>query len=156
MTPTVEWEPRLRMDGTSPCLSSLWGFPGGSDGKESACHTRDPGLIPGLGRSPGEGNGYPLQYSGQRSLRGLQPMESQRVRHGRVTNTYHWHCRWREHQDSTQAPLWWWLFLPSLQLLDTDADRDTLYSYTCTRVHAVIHYKSALREETFLCGPGKL
>ena len=35
----------------------------GSDGKESACNTGDPGLIPGLGRSPGEGNGYPLQYS---------------------------------------------------------------------------------------------
>ena len=38
-------------------------FPGGSDGKESACITGDLGLIPGLGRSPGEGNGYPLQYS---------------------------------------------------------------------------------------------
>ena len=39
-------------------------FPGGSDGKESACITGDLGLIPGLGRSPGEGNSYPLQYSG--------------------------------------------------------------------------------------------
>ena len=39
------------------------GFPGGSEGKESACSTGDLGLIPGLGRSPGEGNGYPLQYS---------------------------------------------------------------------------------------------
>ena len=39
------------------------GFPGGSDGKESACNARDPGLILGSGRSPGEGNGYPLQYS---------------------------------------------------------------------------------------------
>ena len=39
------------------------GFPGGSDGKESACNSGDPGLIPGLGRSPGEGNGNPLQYS---------------------------------------------------------------------------------------------
>ena len=40
------------------------GFPGGSDGKESACNAGDPGcLIPGLGRSPGEGNGNPLQYS---------------------------------------------------------------------------------------------
>ena len=35
----------------------------GSDGEESACNTGDLGLIPGLGRSPGEGNGYPLQYS---------------------------------------------------------------------------------------------
>ena len=40
------------------------GSPGGSDGKEFACNTGDVGLIPGLGRSPGEGNGYPLQYSG--------------------------------------------------------------------------------------------
>ena len=38
-------------------------FPGGSDGKESICNAGDPGSIPGLGRSPGEGNGYPLQYS---------------------------------------------------------------------------------------------
>ena len=35
----------------------------GSDGKEWACNVGDPGLIPGLGRSPGEGNSYPLQYS---------------------------------------------------------------------------------------------
>ena len=39
------------------------GFPDSSVGKESACNTRDPGLIPGLGRSAGEGIGYPLQYS---------------------------------------------------------------------------------------------
>ena len=39
------------------------GFPGGSDGKASACNAGDLGSIPGLGRSPGEGNGNPLQYS---------------------------------------------------------------------------------------------
>ena len=39
------------------------GFPGGSDGKESACNAGDVGLIPGSGRSRGEGNGNPLQYS---------------------------------------------------------------------------------------------
>ena len=39
-------------------------LPGGSTGKESAYNARDLGSIPGLGRSPGEGNGYPLQYSG--------------------------------------------------------------------------------------------
>jgi len=38
-------------------------FPGSSDGKDSACNAGDLGLIPGLGRSPGEGNGNPLQYS---------------------------------------------------------------------------------------------
>ena len=39
----------------------LWGFPGGADSKESDCNARDLGLIPGLGRFPGEGNGNPLQ-----------------------------------------------------------------------------------------------
>ena len=39
-------------------------FAGGSVGKESACNAGDLGSVPGLGRSPGEGNGYPLQYSG--------------------------------------------------------------------------------------------
>jgi len=38
-------------------------IPGGSDSKESACNAGDPGLIPVSGRSPGEGNGNPLQYS---------------------------------------------------------------------------------------------
>jgi len=40
------------------------GFPCGSGGKEFSCNTGDLGLIPGLGRSPGERKGYPLQYSG--------------------------------------------------------------------------------------------
>ena len=39
------------------------GFPGGSEGKASACNAGDPGTIPGSGRSPGEENGNPLQYS---------------------------------------------------------------------------------------------
>ena len=39
------------------------GFPGSSAGKESTCNAGDPGSIPGLGQSPGEGIGYPLQYS---------------------------------------------------------------------------------------------
>ena len=57
-------------------------FSGGSDGKESACSKGDPGLIPGLGISPGEGNGNPLQYSCLgNSIGGLQSMGSQRVGH---------------------------------------------------------------------------
>ena len=43
-------------------LSPKMGFPGGSDGKESACSAGDQGSITGLGRSAGEGNGYSLQY----------------------------------------------------------------------------------------------
>ena len=56
-------------------LCSL-GFPGGSDGKESSCNVGDLGLIPGLGRRPGEGNGNPLpvflpgEFHGQGSLMG--------------------------------------------------------------------------------------
>ena len=41
-----------------------WGFPDSSVGKESACNAGDPGSIPGLERSAGEGIGYPLRYSG--------------------------------------------------------------------------------------------
>ena len=44
-------------------MCKKWGFPGGSDGKELANNSGDPGSIPGLGRSPGEGNGYPHQCS---------------------------------------------------------------------------------------------
>ena len=53
--------------------------PGGSDDKYSACNAEDSGLIPGLGRSPGGGNGKPLQYSyvgkshGQKNLAGYSP-----------------------------------------------------------------------------------
>ena len=72
------------------------GFPVDSEGKESACNAGDTGgadSIPGLERSSGEGNGYPLQCSclenphGQRSLEGCSPWGSQRVRHNGVTNT---------------------------------------------------------------------
>ena len=68
---------QFSVDGWScvPSLLFTWGqiivevmkimkvFPGGSDGKVSAYNVGDPGLIPGSGRSPGEGNGNPLQYS---------------------------------------------------------------------------------------------
>ena len=52
------------------------GFPGGSDGKESACNVGDTNSIPGLGRPPGEGKGYPHQYSGLENS-----MNSLRARH---------------------------------------------------------------------------
>ena len=48
---------------SSPVNEFLPGFPGGSDGKESACNAGDLGSIPGLGRSPEGGHGNPLQYS---------------------------------------------------------------------------------------------
>ena len=48
----------------SPLPRSHMSFPRGSYGKESSCNAEDLGSTPGLGRFPGEGNGYPLQYSG--------------------------------------------------------------------------------------------
>ena len=54
-------------------------FSGGSDGKETACNAGDPDSISGLGRSPGEGNGNPLQYSGLENP--MDFMVSQRVGH---------------------------------------------------------------------------
>ena len=55
------------------------GFPCGSAGKESACNAGDLGSIPGLGRSPGDGKGYPLQYSGMETPWTIQSMGSQRA-----------------------------------------------------------------------------
>ena len=66
------------------------GFPGGSKGKASACRAGDPGSTPGSGRSPGEGNSNPLQYSvweipWTEEPGGLQSAGSQRVGHDLVT-----------------------------------------------------------------------
>ena len=58
------------------------GLPGGSEDKESACNSDDLGLIPKSGRSPGEGNGNPLQYAWLEKEPGrLQSVGSQRVGH---------------------------------------------------------------------------
>ena len=68
-------------------------FPFGSDGKVSACNAGDLGLIPGLGRSDGEGNGNPFQYSflenpmDRGAWWATQSLGSQRVRHDLVTKT---------------------------------------------------------------------
>ena len=51
------------LSNVSSALESIPGFPGSPDGKENACNAGDLGSIPGLGRSSGEGNGNPLQYS---------------------------------------------------------------------------------------------
>ena len=65
---------------------AVWGFPGDSDSKESACNSGDPGLIPGSGRSPGEGNGnllhtLALKIPWMEEPGGLQSMGSQRTGH---------------------------------------------------------------------------
>ena len=60
---------RLKQLSSSSSSFHYKGFPDASDYKESTCTVGDLGLIPGLGRSPGEGNGYPLQYSGLENSR---------------------------------------------------------------------------------------
>ena len=57
------------------------GFPGSSAAKESTCNVGDLGSIPGLERSPGQGKGYLLQYSGLENSWTVWSMESQRVGH---------------------------------------------------------------------------
>ena len=64
----------------------MLGFPGGSADKESACNVGDLGSIPGLGRSPGEGNSYPLQCSGLENS--MDSMGSQRVGHDCAALTF--------------------------------------------------------------------
>ena len=79
----------------SHLLKKEWGFVSGSDGKESTCSAGDPGLIPVLGRSPGEGNGSPLQYSclenpkaSQRSLAGYSPWSRKESDPTEATDTH--------------------------------------------------------------------
>ena len=81
------------------------GFPGGSDCEESAHNAVDPCSIPGLGRSPGEGNGYPLHSSilawripWTEEPGGLQSMGLQGVRHDWATHTMgaEWSWDWKE------------------------------------------------------------
>ena len=71
---------KLVCDPFTLLLTGHSGFTGGSDGKASACRAGDLGFIPGLGRSPGEGKGYPLQCSGRENAMD-QAMGSQRVGH---------------------------------------------------------------------------
>ena len=82
----IMWEPvaeQTRGHVLIMMTTMYWGFPGGSNGEESACNAGDLGLTPGLGSSPGEGNGNPLQILAWRipwteEPGGLQPMGLQK------------------------------------------------------------------------------
>ena len=84
------------------------GFPYGSAGKECACSVGDLGSIPGLGRSPTEGKGYPLQYSGLENS--IQSMDLQRVRYDWVTFTL---FSWTPKSIWTMTAAWNWKTLAS-------------------------------------------
>ena len=62
-------------------MTNIFKSLGGSDGTKSACNTEDLGLIPGLGRCPGEWSGYPLQYSCLENSMDKEAMGLQRVGH---------------------------------------------------------------------------
>ena len=87
------------------------GFPGGSDGKESACNVGDMGSIPGLGRSPGGRYGNPLQYSclenphGHRSLAGYSPWVLKESDMTERLNTAHCAIIAEESTNNTQCTL---------------------------------------------------
>ena len=87
------WADRAVSQADLPLCQVLVDFPSGSDGEESACDAGDLGLIPGLGRTPGEGNGNPLRCSGlanpmDRGAWWATLVGSQRVGHDRATNTH--------------------------------------------------------------------
>ena len=59
----MAWGQAINLKQVARILYYLWSFPGDSDNKESACNAGDLGLIPRLGKFPGEGNGDPIKYS---------------------------------------------------------------------------------------------
>ena len=125
----------------------FWGFPGGSDSKESAHNVGDLGSIPGLGRSPEGGHGNPLQYSclenphGQRSLVGYSPRghkESDTTEQSSTIMSIEWEdlpqkgfCKyWKHHlfQSNENAHLriqvlmfWAWILLSHLPDLESQS-----------------------------------
>ena len=106
------------------------GFPFGSAGKESACNVGDLGSIPGLGRSPGEGKSYPLQYSGLDNSMDCIVHGAHRVGHDWVTFTFIFngsgelsfsHMQWLGRSD--HEPRLWsqnaWVIILALTLVST-------------------------------------
>ena len=83
------------------------GFPGGSDGKASVCNAGDPGSIPGLGRSAGEGNGSPLQYSClENPMDGIHGVTKSRARLSDFTFTFHLHALEKEMATDSSVLAW--------------------------------------------------
>ena len=110
-THILDVPPRCTRGSLFSASSPTLGFPRSSNGKESACHAGYPGLIPGSGRSPGEGNGNPLQYSclenpmdrgvWQATVHGVAKKESSVTEQLTLCNTCY------------LLSLWWWPFWPA-------------------------------------------
>ena len=96
-----------RLSGSPRCLvnTDTWGFPGDSDGKESACNMGDPGLVTGLRRSLGGGHGSVLAWRipWTEEPEGLQPMGRQRVGQDSATNTFSHRLYWAGQVDTNET-----------------------------------------------------
>ena len=98
----------------------MLGFPGSSVGKESTCNSGDPRSIPGLGRCPGEGKGYPLQYSGLENsmdfiVHGVAKSWT-RLSNFHLTSLFHPKVRTASYSMSPKSPL---IFVYSLYLIQS-------------------------------------
>ena len=109
------------------------GFPGGWDGKESACNVGDLGLIPGLERSPGGGHGNPLQYPclenphGQRSLVGYRPWGHKELDTTERLSTVH----------NTSTPISW---IPAIFPINCPLFRaDIIFHCFCFTFYLLLH-----------------
>ena len=120
------------------------GFPGGSEGKASPCNVGDPGWIPGLGRSPGEGNGQPTpvllpgKLHGRRSLVDDSPW-GRRVGHDWVTSLHFIHHSWPLTASASSAP-------PAIPYSLQDVLDFTGYSFSVSFIgmSAVLGFSSSL------------
>ena len=75
------WVGKIHWKRERLCTPVFLGFPGGSDSKESTCNVGDLGSVPGMGRSPGEGHGNPVQYSCLENPQGQEVPGSQATVH---------------------------------------------------------------------------
>ena len=128
--PTEESNPadHLSFDFWSPVL---WGFPDSSVGEVSACNAGDPGSIPVLGRSAGEGIGYPLQYSWASPM--AQLVENSHA----MWETWVWSLGWEEPlekgKDTHSSILAWRISWTVLSMKSQRVGHDSAtFSFTCT------------------------
>ena len=117
----------------------LSGFPGSSDGKESSCNAGDPNLIPGSGRSPGEGTGNPLQYSCL--LNSMDRKAWQATVHG-ATKSRIWLSDQKFHLQMSYLEWKWYVFFsnrnsPNTSLKHLKSIASTQNSYERTQVHYI-------------------
>ena len=109
------------------------GFPGGSAGKKSACNVRDLGLIPELGKSPGEGKGYLLRYSGLENsidciCHGVAKSQTQ-------LRNFHFHNHCKHPNTTLSLPVLW--DLPDFSRVSLVSKHKTAYISKCLEIFSL-------------------